>query len=103
LLANHYVGLVAHECGASTRLLILDLDNTLWGGVLGEDGIEGIQLGGDFPGNAFKDFQRVILALYDRGIALAIASKNDESLALAAIEKHPHMLIKEQLNRWRKN
>ncbi len=94
-LASHYTGLIAHECGESTRLLILDLDNTLWGGVLGEDGVEGIHLGGDFPGNAFKDFQRAILALHHRGIALAVASKNDESIALKAIESHPEMLIKE--------
>ena len=96
VLANHYLGLLANECGVSTRLIVLDLDNTLWGGVLGEDGIDGVQLGGDFPGNAFKDFQRTILALHDRGIALAIASKNDETLALKAIQEHPQMLIKEE-------
>ena len=96
VLARHYVGLLAHECGASTRLIVLDLDNTLWGGVLGEDGIDGLQLGGDFPGNAFKDFQRTILTLHDRGIALAIASKNDEKIALKALQEHPQMLIKEE-------
>ena len=56
---------------------MLDLDNTLWGGVLGEDGIEGIKLGNSFKGEKFRDFQRYILSLKARGILLAIASKNN--------------------------
>ena len=71
------------------------MDNTLWGGVLGEDGIEGIQIGGDFPGNVFKYFQQTIVKLYERGVALAVVSKNDETLALHAMESHQEMIIKE--------
>jgi FkbH-like protein len=76
------------------KCLVLDLDNTLWGGVLGEDGMEGIKLGEDWPGSAFKAFQRKCLALRDRGILLAVASKNDESLAIEALERHPDCLIR---------
>ena len=94
-LAENYSGLLAHELGFSTRLIILDLDNTLWGGVLGEEGVDGIHLGGDFPGNIFKSFQQTISKLYDRGIALAIVSKNDEDLALQAMAEHIEMVIKD--------
>jgi len=92
--AKKYCGYLLHETGNSIRLIILDLDNTLWGGVIGEDGINGILLGGDFPGNVFKDFQKTIIGLKERGIALAIVSKNDENVALECISKHPDMLIK---------
>ena len=80
--------------GNTIRLIALDLDHTLWGGVLGEEGIAGIQLGGDYPGNAYKDFQRLLLKLQARGIALAILSKNDEDLVIEAMSEHPHMLIR---------
>lgn len=89
-----YCGFILNDIGKTTRLLVLDLDNTLWGGVLGEDGVNGIALGGDFPGNSFKDFQKTLIALKNRGIALAIASKNDENIALSCIEEHQDMLIR---------
>lgn len=76
------------------KCLVLDLDNTLWGGVLGDDGIEGIQIGDDHPGNAFKALQRHALALRDRGILLAVASKNDEDLVERAFREHPEMLLR---------
>ena len=94
-MAYSFCSLIASDLGRTTRLIILDLDNTLWGGVLGEDGIEGIKIGGDFPGNIFKDFQQTILKLKNRGIALAVVSKNDEDLALKALKNHPDNLIKE--------
>lgn len=78
------------------KCLVLDLDNTLWGGILGEDGLHGIQLGQDYPGNAFMDFQRAILNLYDRGIILAIASKNNEDEVLEVLDKHSHTILKPQ-------
>lgn len=78
----------------SAKCLVLDLDNTLWGGVLGEDGFGGIALGEDYPGNIYKEFQRAILSLRDRGILLAIASKNNASDATEVLEKHPDCILK---------
>ncbi|MBF0604048.1 MAG: HAD-IIIC family phosphatase [Nitrospirae bacterium] len=101
-LAERYLGMVLAMTGRTTRMLILDLDNTLWGGVLGEDGPEGIQLGGDYPGNAFLHFQKTIIQLMQRGIALAVASKNDESHALATMNSLKNMVIRqEHLATWR--
>lgn len=81
--------------GLSRRLIVLDLDNTLWGGVIGETGWEGIRLGGhDHIGEAFKSFQSELKALTNRGIQLAIISKNDEKVALDAIDKHPEMILR---------
>jgi FkbH-like protein len=101
-LAERLAGLALASLGKTARLLVLDLDNTLWGGVLGEDGVEGLALGGDFPGNAYRHFQGVLKALSARGIALAIVSKNDEKEAIAAINALPHMLIRESdLAGWR--
>jgi FkbH-like protein len=94
-LAERYAGLILATLGRTARLLVVDLDNTLWGGVLGEDGREGLQLGGDYPGNAFLHFQHVLRQLMDRGLALAIASKNDEKNALHAIEALSGMVIRE--------
>lgn len=91
-----YCGCILYDLGKTVRLLVIDLDNTLWGGVLGEDGIDGISLGGDFPGNAFKEFQKTILQLNKRGIAIALASKNDENIAFNCIENHPEMIIKQK-------
>src|SRR6185437_9273062 len=63
--------------GKSKKCLVLDLDNTLWGGVLGEDGVGGIKLGSTYPGSAYLAFQREILHLHQRGVLLAISSKNN--------------------------
>lgn len=93
-LAQYLAGLVLSVIGKTTRLIVLDLDNTLWGGVLGEDGIEGIQLGGDYPGNSFRSFQKALKSLSESGIALAVCSKNDEDLALATMDQHDQMVIK---------
>ena len=76
------------------KCLVLDLDNTLWGGVIGEDGLGGIALGEDYPGNIYKNFHKNLLALRSRGILLAIASKNNLSDALNVFEKHPDCLLK---------
>src|SRR5262249_60112417 len=81
--------------GRARRLVILDLDNVLWGGIVGEVGWEGITLGGhDYVGEAFVDFQRALKALTRRGVQLAIASKNDEAAALEAIDRHPEMQLR---------
>tara|TARA_Y100000589_G_scaffold328380_1_gene372369 strand:+ start:6 stop:1985 length:1980 start_codon:yes stop_codon:yes gene_type:complete len=73
------------------RLIIVDLDNTLWGGVLGEDDVCGIKIGGDYPGNAYYDFQKELIKLRSKGIALAISSKNDMALVKKAFKSLKEM------------
>ena len=81
--------------GRSGKCLVLDLDNTLWGGVIGDDGLDGIKIGeGDAIGEAFKTFQKYIKSIKDRGILLAVCSKNEESNALAPFEQLPDMILK---------
>ena len=75
------------------KCLVLDLDNTLWGGVLGEDGIDGIRIGGDYPGKAFLYFQEALKELSRGGIMLAVCSKNNEADVLEAWEKNPFMAL----------
>ena len=77
------------------KCLVLDLDNTLWGGVVGEDGIEGIKLSLDPPGSSFMAFQQAILDRHDRGVILAINSRNNPDDAWEVIRKHPNMILKE--------
>ena len=76
------------------KCLVLDLDNTLWGGVLGEDGIGGIKLGTDFPGNVFLAFQKQLRSYRDRGVLLAIASKNNDADVVECFEKHPDQVLR---------
>lgn len=78
------------------KCLVLDLDNTLWGGVLGEDGIEGIRIGGDYPGKAFLYFQEALLELSRIGVILTVCSKNNEQDVLEAWEKNPFMVLKKE-------
>ncbi len=86
------------------KCLVLDLDNTLWGGVLGEDGIDGIQIGGDYPGKAFLYFQSALLQLAKTGVILTVCSKNNENDVLEAWEKNPfNVLKKEHFSAWRIN
>ena len=91
--------------GAARKLLILDLDDTLWGGIVGEVGWQHLRLGGHDPvGEAFADFQRAIRALKNRGVILGIVSKNDQHLALEAIASHPEMVLRlEDFAGWRIN
>lgn len=77
------------------KVLVLDLDNTLWGGVVGDDGLEGIEIGDTSPrGEAFKAFQRYIASLKNRGVLLAVSSKNDHDKAMEPFEKHPEMVLR---------
>ena len=92
--ARHLVRTTCALIRPPAKCLVLDLDNTLWGGVIGDDGLEGIQLSDDHPGVAYKSFQRAVLALRDRGILLAIASKNDPQPVEQAFREHPEMLIR---------
>ena len=80
--------------GLGRKCIVLDLDNTLWGGIIGEDGPTGIHLNSEYPGSAFVEFQRSLLALHRRGILLAINSKNNESDAMEALEHHPAMVLR---------
>ena len=80
--------------GMSKKLLILDLDDTLWGGIVGEVGWKNLRIGGhDHLGEAFRDFQIQIKSLKNQGIILALASKNDEITAIEAINSHPEMVL----------
>ena len=78
------------------KCIVLDLDNTMWGGVLGEDGISGIKIGGDYPGKAFAFFQKSLLQLSKAGVILAVCSKNNEADVLEAWEKNPFMVLKKE-------
>jgi FkbH-like protein len=91
--------------GQAKKVIILDLDDVLWGGTVGETGWQGITLGGHDPaGEALVDFQRDLKALARRGILLAIVSKNDESIATEAIAQHPEMVLKmDDFTGWRIN
>jgi len=76
------------------KCIVLDLDNTLWGGVLGDDGPTGLKLGGEYPGNVFREFQSALLGYVDRGFLLAIASKNDAPVVQEMLRTHPEMLLR---------
>ncbi len=80
--------------GKTGKVLVVDLDNTLWGGVIGEEGFNGIALGAEYPGAAFQRLQRVMLDLRQRGVLLAICSKNNPDDAAEVLERHPGMLLR---------
>ena len=91
--------------GKSKKCIVLDLDNTLWGGILGDLGWKKINIGGhNIQGEAFRDFQIKLKSLKNLGVQLAICSKNDEQNALNAIEKNPNMILKKSdFATWRIN
>ena len=95
LYADHVARTIAAIRGKSRKVLILDLDNMVWGGVIGDDGLEGIQIAqGDARGEAHLAVQRLALDLRERGIVLAVCSKNTDEVARQPFEKHPEMLLK---------
>ena len=93
-LTQEWMRFLVPLSGRTAKALVVDLDNTLWGGVIGEDGIDGIQLGAEYPGSAYQALQRAMLDLYQRGILLAICSKNNRDDAMEVLESHPGMLLK---------
>lgn len=93
-LAHVQASFIQSLCTGRRKCLVLDLDNTLWGGIIGEDGIDGIVLGTDGVGLAFRQFQSEILNLHKQGILLAICSKNNESDVVEVFNKHPGMLLR---------
>jgi FkbH-like protein len=97
LYAESFARLIAAMKGKSRKCLVFDLDNTVWGGVIGDDGLEGITLGqGSAGGEAFLAVQKCILAYHQRGVVLAVSSKNTHDIAMEVFEQHPEMLIKRQ-------
>jgi FkbH-like protein len=96
LYVDHVCRMIAALRGKSRRCLVLDLDNTVWGGVIGDDGLEGIQLAqGDATGEAHLSVQRMALDLRSRGIVLAVCSKNEDETARLPFRSHPEMLLRE--------
>ena len=91
--------------GRAKKVLVLDCDNTLWGGVVGEDGLQGIALDSqEYPGRAYRDFQATVLHLAERGVLLALCSKNNEADVFEVLDQHPASLIqRKHLAAWRVN
>ena len=95
VMAGEYLRYIRPLKGLTRKCLVLDLDNTLWGGVVGEDGLEGIKIGGtSAPGNAFADFQHALLTLSQRGILLALCSKNNSEDVWPIFDTHPDMALR---------
>lgn len=93
--ADSVAALVGARLGLSKKCMALDLDNTLWGGIIGDDGLEGIRLGpGEPEGEAFSEFQAYLKQLRERGVLLAVCSKNSEQVAKAPFEEHPDMVLR---------
>ena len=93
-LGQHLMSYVIAFLGLTKKCIVLDLDNTLWGGIVGEDGFDGIQIGPQPPGNSFLEFQKHLKALSQRGIILAINSKNNFDDAMNVVDSHPNMILK---------
>ena len=92
-LAAEWLRFLHPLAGKVAKCVAVDLDNTLWGGVIGEDGMNGIRLGAEYPGAAFQELQRALLDLSRRGILLAVCSKNNPADAMEALSGHPGMLL----------
>ncbi len=92
--AERCADVIAAQRGKVRKCVVTDLDNTLWGGVLGEAGLDGIEVGDHGLGRAHADLQRWLRRLRERGILLAVCSKNDESLAREPFERHPEMVLR---------
>ena len=92
---NELMGYTYAVTGTTKKCIVLDLDNTLWGGIVGEDGFDNIKLGDNPVGRSFVEFQKRLLALNQRGIILAVNSKNNFNDAIEVIQKHPNMILRE--------
>lgn len=96
ILAQQVRRVAQARLGLGRKVLALDLDGTLWGGVLGEVGAHGVQLGGLYPGNCYLQLQRTVARLRDQGVILVLASKNDAELVERALTEHPEVLLRPQ-------
>jgi len=94
VIANSVLQIISSFYGGVKKCVILDLDNTLWGGIIGDDGIDKIQIGGLGIGKAFTEFQYWIKKLQQRGIIVCVCSKNDETIAKEPFKKHPDMVLR---------
>ncbi len=95
-LADEYMGYIKPIMSLSKKCLVMDMDNTLWGGIIGEDGIEGIALGPTPSGRPFLEFQKYILNLFHRGVILALNSRNNPEAIYRVLNEHPYMVLKEE-------
>lgn len=95
-LCEEYISYIKPLMSLTKKCIVLDLDNVLWGGVIGEDGLEGIKLGPTPEGRVFLEFQKYLLSLFNRGVILAINSKNNPEEALNVLRSHPCMVLKEK-------
>ena len=95
LIIQNTADIFLTAAGSGVKCVVCDLDNTLWGGVIGDDGLDGIALGHLGEGEAFLNLQSFLLELKNRGIILAVCSKNDEANALLPFREHPEMILKE--------
>ncbi|WP_329564335.1 HAD-IIIC family phosphatase [Kitasatospora sp. NBC_01266] len=92
--AGELAKVVRAALGRAAKCLVLDLDNTLWGGVVGDDSVAGLKLGGAFPGSAHRELQLLAKDFMAQGVMLAVASKNEEVIAREAVASHPEMALK---------
>lgn len=95
-ICSEYMAYILTRAAKNKKCIVLDLDNTLWGGIIGEDGINGIKLGPTVEGRCFSEFQQMLLSLFKRGIILAVNSKNNPEDALNVIRNHPYMVLREK-------
>ena len=95
-VARNVVNIGLTSQGRVAKCAVLDLDNTLWGGVVGDDGVDGIQLGESDPTGAFRAFQQYLRELSRRGVLLTVCSKNDEAVARRAFREHPGMVLRDE-------
>ena len=95
-LAAHYLDAASLLACPRKKCIITDLDNTLWGGIVGQEGVDNIQLGNPGIGEAYVSFQKVLLNFYRQGVFLAVCSKNNYDDAIEAIEKHPDMILRKE-------
>jgi FkbH-like protein len=93
-VAQNIVDIALAARGRAVKCIVLDLDNTLWGGIVGDDGIDGIQLSAHGDGEAFHRFQLFLLGLKRRGILLCVCSKNEQAAAIKPFEEHPEMVLR---------
>jgi FkbH-like protein len=93
-LAQEWLRFLTPLSGRIAKVLVLDLDNTLWGGVIGEDGMAGIQVGAEYPGAVYRALQRAVLDVARRGVILAVCSKNNLEDAMEVLQNHPGMLLR---------
>lgn len=95
-LCRNYMAYLKPLAGLSKKCLVLDMDNTLWGGILGEDGFDGIHLGPTPQGRPYWEFQQYILSLFQRGVILAVNSRNNPEDVFKVLREHPYMVLKEK-------